>query len=53
MYYTGGVEALVFPEFMRSLYLRVSAGVDLEAWLKNGKLTKSELFIGIGHFYGA
>jgi hypothetical protein len=52
MYYTGGMEALIFPEFMRSLYLRVSAGIDLEEWLKNGKLTKSELFIGLGHFYG-
>jgi hypothetical protein len=52
MYYTGGAEVLVFPEFMRSLYLRVSAGIDLEAWLKNGKLSSSELFIGLGHFFG-
>jgi hypothetical protein len=52
MYYTGGAEVLVFPEFMRSLYLRVSAGIDLEAWLKNGKLSDSELFIGLGHFFG-
>jgi hypothetical protein len=52
MYYTGGAEVLVFPEFMRSLYLRVSAGIDLEAWFKNGKLTSSEAFIGIGHFFG-
>jgi hypothetical protein len=53
MYYTGGFEALVFPEFMRSLYLRVSAGIDLEALIKNGKLSESELFIGLGHFFGA
>jgi hypothetical protein len=52
MYYTGGFEALVFPEFMRSLYLRVSAGIDLEALIKNGKLSESELFIGLGHFFG-
>jgi hypothetical protein len=51
MYYSGGIEALIFPEFMRSLYLRLSGGIDLEEYIKNGHLSKPEIFIGLGHFF--
>ncbi|MDR2398734.1 MAG: hypothetical protein LBD74_08260 [Spirochaetaceae bacterium] len=51
---TGGLECMVFPEFMRSLYLRVSLGWNLREALETGRLpdgANRELFIGIGHHY--
>jgi hypothetical protein len=51
MYYSGGFEAIIFPEFMRSLYLRISAGIDLEEYIKKGHLPGPEIFIGLGHFF--
>jgi hypothetical protein len=47
-----GFEIIVFPHFFRSVYLRVSAGYDVNAVIRNGRLNKwNELFIGIGHYY--
>jgi hypothetical protein len=51
MYYTGGLEVFIFPEFMRSLYLRFSAGIDMEEWARTGRLPASETFIGLYHFF--
>jgi hypothetical protein len=51
---TGGLECIVFPEFMRSLYVRVSMGWNLIEALKTKSLpggANRELFIGIGHHY--
>ncbi|MHB9292204.1 hypothetical protein Holit_01299 [Hollandina sp. SP2] len=51
---TGGLECIVFPEFMRSLYVRVSIGWNLIEALKTKSLPSGanrELFIGIGHHY--
>jgi hypothetical protein len=53
-YFTGGLEARVFPLSWRSFYLRISAGFNLRAIIETKKLSKlygDELFIGIGHFY--
>jgi hypothetical protein len=51
---SGGLELIVFWRFMRSLYLRISYGLDLREWGKTGKLpggNKKEFFFGIGHHY--
>jgi hypothetical protein len=51
---TGGLEVIVFPLAMRSLYLRMSLGTDLRELLRTGRFFPSgnrELFIGVGHFY--
>jgi hypothetical protein len=51
---TGGLELILFPEFMRSLYVRVSMGWNLLEALKTKSLpggANRELFIGIGHHY--
>ena len=45
---TGGLEAIVFPEFFRSLYLRISLGWDLTSF-SNGR--NWELFIGTEFHY--
>jgi hypothetical protein len=53
-YYTAGIEVLVFPDIMRSLYLRFSYGVNLETAFKNGAIPpgdENEFFIGLGHFF--
>jgi hypothetical protein len=53
-YYTGGIEMLVFPDIMRSFYLRLSFAVNLESAAKNGTLFPSgnnEFSIGLGHFF--
>jgi hypothetical protein len=53
-YYTGGLELLIFPDIMRSLYLRFSYGVNLENAVKNGATStrdENEFFIGLGHFF--
>ncbi|GHV89631.1 hypothetical protein AGMMS50268_01340 [Spirochaetia bacterium] len=54
MYYTAGLEMFIFPEFMRSLYLRFSYGVNLEDWVRyhDIPLKNNEFFIGLGHFFG-
>jgi hypothetical protein len=51
---TGGLECIVFPEFMRSFYVRVSMGWNLIEAVKTQSLpdgANRELFIGIGHHY--
>jgi len=40
---TGGIEGIIFPEFFRSLYLRVSFGWDLTGFSGN---RNSEIYIG-------
>jgi hypothetical protein len=53
-YFSGGLEAIVFPLSWRSLYLRVSMTWNLQAWVKTGTLPggdNREIFIGIGHHY--
>ena len=60
-WYAGGLEMIVYPEKMRSIYVRASLGVDL-AELKNlsgfkgGQARRdgesiTEIFIGIGLHY--
>jgi hypothetical protein len=65
LYYTVGFEAIAFPKFSRSIFLRASLGIDLEAFLKDHKLSgfaprkdaegkqwkRLEAFIGFGHHY--
>jgi hypothetical protein len=51
---TGGLELILFPRFMRSIYLRVSAGFNLAYYFQTHYIPKGinrELFIGLGHFY--
>ncbi|MDR1108818.1 MAG: hypothetical protein LBL19_07275 [Spirochaetaceae bacterium] len=50
----GGLELIVFPLAMRSFYLRLSLGTDLQELIKTARFFPSgnrELFIGVGHFY--
>jgi hypothetical protein len=66
MYYSAGLEVVCFPVFLsRSIYLRASLGLDLEAFSGDRKLTgfaprkdadgkewkRLEAFIGFGHHY--
>jgi hypothetical protein len=46
--YTGGLEMVIFPYFMRSLYLRLSMAWNLSEF-NQGK--NREIFVGIGHHY--
>jgi hypothetical protein len=59
-WYGTGLEAFAFADFARSLYLRISFGVDLKAMLEGGSLgapaqsdgrPRYEIFVGIGHHY--
>jgi hypothetical protein len=59
-WYSAGIEAFAFPKAARSFYLRISAGVDLEAFLDDFRPTgaaprdgepRLELYIGLGHHY--
>jgi hypothetical protein len=50
--YAAGFEIIVFPAFMRSLYVRASVGYDINRYQKTGEIPKwNEIFIGIGHHY--
>ena len=50
--YGAGMELIVFPAFMRSLYLRLSVGYDLRGISGfRDILNWDEIFIGIGHHY--
>ncbi|GHT92496.1 hypothetical protein FACS1894140_4620 [Spirochaetia bacterium] len=51
MYYTGGIEAIVFPEFMRSFIIRFSFGFDLKELAKTRHIPSPEFFIGLGHYF--
>jgi hypothetical protein len=46
-----GIEAIGFPLFARSLYMRVSVGFDLREVLLRRSLSEREIFIGFGHHY--
>ncbi|MDR1058837.1 MAG: hypothetical protein LBL43_04745, partial [Treponema sp.] len=48
--YSGGMEVIVFPGIMRSLYLRGSIGYRMPVSGAHGKKW-DEIFIGLGHFY--
>ncbi|MDR1957189.1 MAG: hypothetical protein LBQ30_10095 [Treponema sp.] len=51
---TGGLELIVFPEFMRSFYVRASIGWNILELVKTGSLPTGEnreIFVGIGHHY--
>ncbi len=59
-WYSGGLEGFVFFKKARSIYLRASAGVDLQAVLQAASLGDPaprdgrqiyEIFIGLGHHY--
>ncbi len=59
-WYSGGIEAFAFLKQARSIYLRMSLGVDLEAMRDGASLGESaprdgepiyELYIGLGHHY--
>ena len=47
----GGIEAIGFPLFARSLYMRASLGFDLERLIRHRDLSAREIFIGFGHHY--
>ncbi|MDR2176829.1 MAG: hypothetical protein LBP20_02170 [Treponema sp.] len=54
LFCTGGMEALIFPDSMRSFYLRFSIAFNLENAVKTGELFSygnHEFFIGLGHFF--
>jgi hypothetical protein len=50
-YYTGGLEILLFPDVMRSFYLRFSAGFDLDKFFWDYAIPPVEFFAGLGHFF--
>jgi len=59
-WYSAGIEAFAFPKAARSFYLRISAGIDMEAFLDDFSLSavaprdeepRLELYIGLGHHY--
>jgi hypothetical protein len=50
----GGLEVIVFPHFMRSLYLRLSVGFNLRELVKTKSIpggNDREIFVGLGHYY--
>ena len=48
---SAGIEAIGFPLFARSLYMRISVGFDLKRVLLDRALDQREIFIGFGHHY--
>ena len=60
LWYAAGIEGFAYLKKSRSVYLRVSVGVDLQAMFEGGGLTdpagrdeqnRYELYIGLGHHY--
>lgn len=60
LWYGAGIEGFAYLKRSRSIYLRVSVGIDLQAMLEGGGLTdpagrdgdpRYELYIGLGHHY--
>jgi hypothetical protein len=50
----GGLELIVYPYFMRSIYVRVSLGVNLKELIKTKSIPDGEdreIYIGLGHHY--
>ena len=51
-FYSGGAELIIFPAFMRSLYLRFSLGYNIKKIVEDHRVPKwDEIFIGMGHHY--
>ena len=51
-FYSAGLEVIVFPAQMRSLYLRFSVGYDIRKYMDSRSIPRwDEIFIGIGHHY--
>jgi len=53
---TGGLELIVFPEFMRNLYLRMGFAVNLKEFFKARPIKlpdgdNREIYLIMGHFY--
>jgi hypothetical protein len=51
---SGGLEVVTFPLFMRSFFIRISAGFDLRQAWETGTIPDGdgrEIFIGLGHHY--
>ncbi len=60
LWYGAGLEGFAYLKASRSIYLRVSLGIDMQAMLEGGGLTdpaqrdgdpRYELYIGLGHHY--
>ena len=60
LWYGAGVEGFAYLKRSRSIYLRVSVGIDLQAMLEGGSLgapaprdnePRYEIYIGLGHHY--
>ncbi|MDZ7793190.1 MAG: hypothetical protein U5P10_05695 [Spirochaetia bacterium] len=60
LWYGAGIEGFAYLKRSRSVYLRVSLGVDMQAMLEGGGLldeasrdgsSRLELYIGLGHHY--
>jgi hypothetical protein len=52
--YSGGIEFIIFPAFMRSIYLRISVGFNLRKFMETKTIPAGndrELFIGLEHHY--
>jgi hypothetical protein len=50
-YYAGGMEIFIFPDIMRSFYIRLSAGFDLDKFFWDYSIPPVEFFFGLGHFF--
>ena len=59
-WYGIGMEGFAFPKFARSIYLRMSLGLDLEAMIEGAGIGDSaprdgepiyEVYLGLGHYY--
>jgi hypothetical protein len=48
---SGGFEIIVFPEFMRSFYIRASLAWNIIEQINSPNGNIGEIFIGIGHHY--
>jgi hypothetical protein len=54
LFVSGGLEVMIFPHAMRSIYMRASAGVNLIHYFSTRDIptgSNRELFIGFGHHY--
>jgi hypothetical protein len=50
-YYAGGMEIFLFPDVMRSFYIRLSGGFDLDKFFRDYSIPSVEFFAGLGHFF--
>jgi hypothetical protein len=48
---SGGIELIVFPFFMRRVYLRGSFAINIKDLLRDGKIGDYEYFIGLYHHF--